>query len=425
MIRDGKEMVCQIIAIAVKELKVLWHDLEALAVLFAMPMFFILVMSFALEGVFEAGKKGHPIELLIVNLDEGSVSRQAIDDLKRVEGLALIETHHGIPLSIDTVEQLIRGKRYPMALIFQMDFSERILQGKKNMPAQETTVSLMVDPVMSQQLVAPIRGTIQGILERSVLMAQIPQQIKQELARYSGLPLLSGIGKPLEEKFSAQYFKEKGTAGIMFQTIYPRDFKRDRMPTSTEQNVPGYTIFGVFFIVLTLAASFHQEKTDGTFLRILAAPLTKASVLIGKLLPYYFVNLIQIALMFAVGVVVFGMKLGHFSSLVLVSLALAASANGLGLLVASIGKTEAQINSLSVLFAITLGALGGMMVPTFVMPEWMKTLSLFTPHAWALAGYHDVIIRGLGVCEVLPEAGVLLCFACGFFALALWRFRFN
>jgi ABC-2 type transport system permease protein len=312
-----------------------------------------------------------------------------------------------------------------MALIFQRDFSERILQGEMNVPAQETTVSLMVDPVMNQQLVAPIRGTIQGILERSVLMAQIPQQIKEELARYSGLPFLSGIGKSLEEKFSAQYFKEKGTAGIVFHTIYPRDFKRDRMPTSTEQNVPGYTIFGVFFIVLTLAASFHQERTDGTFLRILAAPLTKASVLIGKLLPYYFVNLIQIALMFAVGVVVFGVKLGHFSSLVLVSLALAASANGLGLLVASIGKTEAQINSLSVLFAITLGALGGMMVPTFVMPEWMKTLSLFTPHAWALAGYHDVIIRGLGASEVLPEAGVLLGFACGFFALALWRFRFN
>jgi ABC-2 type transport system permease protein len=66
-----------------------------------------------------------------------------------------------------------------------------------------------------------------------------------------------------------------------------------------------------------------------------------------------------------------------------------------------------------------------MMVPTFVMPEWMKTLSLFTPHAWALAGFHDVIVRGLGASEVLPEAGVLLGFACGFFALALWRFRFN
>ena len=93
---------------------------------------------------------------------------------------------------------------------------------------------------------------------------------------------------------------------------------------------------------------------------------------------------------------VFGIRLGHLPALVIVSLALAAAANGLGLLVAALGKTEPQVNALSVLLAITLSALGGMMVPTFIMPDLMKTLSLFTPHAWALAGYHDVIIRGLG-----------------------------
>ena len=83
------------------------------------------------------------------------------------------------------------------------------------------------------------------------------------------------------------------------------------------------------------------------------------------------------------------------------------------------------MNGLALLFAITLAALGGVMVPTFIMPAFMKTLSLFTPHAWALAGYHDVIMRGLGVQAVLRETGVLLAFACAFFAVALWRFRFN
>jgi ABC-2 type transport system permease protein len=93
--------------------------------------------------------------------------------------------------------------------------------------------------------------------------------------------------------------------------------------------------------------------------------------------------------------------------------------------VAALGKTEPQVNSLSVLLAVTLSALGGMMVPTFIMPDLMKTLSLFTPHAWALAGYHDVIIRGLGVREVLTETAVLLGFASFLFVIALWRFRFD
>jgi ABC-2 type transport system permease protein len=129
--------------------------------------------------------------------------------------------------------------------------------------------------------------------------------------------------------------------------------------------------------------------------------------------------------MFAVGVVFFDLRLGNIPALILVSLALSAAANGLGLLVATIGRTEAQVNGLSVLLAITLSALGGMMVPAFVMPGFMKTLSQFTPHAWALAGYHDVMIRGLGMRDVLGETGVLFGFSALFFLLALWRFRFN
>jgi len=64
-------MIRQVIAITLKELKVLWLDREALALLFAMPMFFILVMTFALEGVFQAGSKGHPIEILVVHKNGG------------------------------------------------------------------------------------------------------------------------------------------------------------------------------------------------------------------------------------------------------------------------------------------------------------------------------------------------------------------
>jgi ABC-2 type transport system permease protein len=119
------------------------------------------------------------------------------------------------------------------------------------------------------------------------------------------------------------------------------------------------------------------------------------------------------------------MKLGHLPAWVIVSLALAAVANGLGLLVAALGKTEAQVNGLSVLLAIILSALGGMMVPTFIMPDLMKTLSLFTPHAWALAGYHDIIIRGLDTREVLNEVAILMGFASFFFVIALWRFGFD
>jgi ABC-2 type transport system permease protein len=412
-------MIRQIIAITLKELKVLWLDREALALLFAMPMFFILVMSFALEGVFEAGSKGHPIEILVVHQDGGRLAEQAIADLKRMEGLILIETYEGIPLSSDKAEQLIGKGVYPLALLFPEGYTEQILKNANDPKKGKAIVYLISDPAMNLQLLATVKGAVQGAIERRVLLARIPQRLKEMFGT------LGGTEGQLDNMLEDPNISERGRSGVDFIHTFPKGFNAGRRPTATEQNVPAYTIFGVFFIVLTLASSFLQEKKDGTFQRILAAPLSKTALLIGKLLPYYLVNLIQIAMMFCIGVVVFGMKLGHLPALVIVSLALAAAANGLGLLVAALGKTEPQVNGLSVLLAITLSALGGMMVPTFIMPNLMKTLSLFTPHAWALAGYHDIIIRGLGIKDVLTEMFVLLGFASFFFVIALWRFRFD
>ena len=424
-------MLRQIIAITLKELKVVWLDREALLLLFAMPMFFILVMSFALQGVFEAGTKERPVEVLVINQNGGPMAEQAIADLKRMEGLALIETAGGVSLSLEKAEALIRQGDYPLALAFRTGFSERILQDPGTSESEKATVYLISDPATNLQLLASVKGVIRSTIARRVLMATMPQRMKQAFENsLSEIPFGLNPSSPNMEKQFERILEDthKGNVDssmVVFVSASPKGFSAGRRPTATEQNVPGYTIFGVFFIVLTLASSFLREKQDGTFQRILAAPLSKTALLIGKLLPYYLVNLIQIGLMFAVGVILFDMKPGHVPALILVSMALAAAANGLGLLVAALGKTEAQVNSLSVLFAITLAALGGMMVPAFIMPGFMKTLSLFTPHAWALAGYHDVIIRGLGLREVLPETGVLLGFAALFFAGALWRFRFD
>jgi ABC-2 type transport system permease protein len=282
------------------------------------------------------------------------------------------------------------------------------------------------------QLLASVKGAIRSVIERRAFLENLTHRLKKEFeTSTAGLPPLvkdlmnQSAAKQLERRISGAPSGESGQAPVVFISTSPQGFSTGRRPTATEQNVPAYTIFGVFFIVLTLASSFVQEKKEGTFQRLLAAPLPPIALLLGKLFPYYLMNLIQIVLMFAVGVLFFGMKLGSLPALIVVSLALAAAANGLGLLVAALGKTEAQVGGFSVLLAVTLAALGGIMVPTFVMPDAMQTLSLFTPHAWALAGYHDIIIRGLGLKQVVFEAGVLLGFACLFFAFALWRLRFN
>ena len=422
-------MLRQIIAIAIKEMKVVCLDREALLLLFAMPMFFILVMSLALQGVFEAGTGTRPIEVLVVNEDGGLLTEHAIADLKGIEGLTLIEAAEGAPFSRETADGMILRGEHSLALVFGAGFSERINRGPQA-PVQPPTVYLISDPAAHIPVLNSLKAIVQSVVERRVLLSSIPIFLQQAVETSLGsIPYdREAFRQQMQQQFE-NITQEVNTADnshsrVVFEHVFPNGVLAHRRPSAAEQNVPAYTIFGVFFIVLTLSAGIQREKQEGTFQRILAAPLTKSALLIGKLLPYYFLNLIQIGLMFSVASLLFEMSFHNLTALILVSLSLAAAANGLGLLTAALGKTESQVNSLSILFAITLAALGGMMVPAFLMPSFMQILARFTPHAWALSGYHDVMIRGFGLIEVLPETMALMGFAAFFFSVALWRFRF-
>ncbi|MCL5951164.1 MAG: ABC transporter permease [Chloroflexi bacterium] len=147
-----------------------------------------------------------------------------------------------------------------------------------------------------------------------------------------------------------------------------------RFPDTFQQNVPGYTIYGIFWIVSLLAGCVLQEKRDGTLRRLLVAPMGRAVMLAGKLLPYFIINLLQIAVMLGASHLLFGLNLGSSpAGLVPVSVAAAATATGLGVLVAALARTEAQIGGLTTLLLLTMAALGGSFIPRFAMPEWLKT----------------------------------------------------
>jgi ABC-2 type transport system permease protein len=420
-------MFRQIMVLAIKEMKVIGSDREALLLLFAMPMFFIFVMSLALQGVFDAGTATRPLEVLIVNEHGGLLAEQMIADLRGLAGLALIETADGAPLDREKAEgSILRGK-HSLALIFGAGVSEGIQPGS---PSPAPSVTLISDPATHIPVLNSLKAIVQTAIERRVLMANLPRYMQKAIEdSLENIPYdREAFSREIERRFESVLREVNAAAAahsrVAFEHVFPKRVPAHTRPSSAEQNVPAYTIFGVFFIVLTLSAGIQREKQEGTFQRILSAPLKKSTLLIGKLVPYYCLNLIQIGLMFSVAFLLFDLPVRNLSAMILVSLALAAAANGLGLLTAALGKTESQVNSLSILFAITLAALGGMMVPTFLMPGFMQTLAMFTPHAWALEGYHDVMLRGFGMKEVLPETGILMAFAALFFAVALWRFRF-
>lgn len=428
-------MLNQILSITIKDLKVLFADSRGLVTLFLMPFMFILVMTTALRGAF-SGPSSDPVPVLVVNADTGSLADKAIADLKTVDGLTVEETYDGQPLTRDLAESLISNGERNVAIVFPADFSDSILARATDPNAPVTTVTFIADPATGAQFLGPIQGGVQGFILREASYAQVPGQLGgafNAMASEAGpqaAPMIEQMGEAFVERVTTN-LEDGGLNGassdpVKFEQVAPADFKVEKFPDSAQQNVPGYTLFGVFFIVQVVATSILREKQDGTFRRLMVAPMSRAALLIGKVLPYYLVNLLQVAVMFGVGVIIFGMTLGNdLLALVLITLAAAAASTGLGLLVAALGKTAEQIGGISTLMVITLAAVGGVMVPSFVMPDFMQTLARISPHAWALAGYQDIIVRGLGTTAILPEVGALMAFALVFFSLAVWRFKFE
>jgi ABC-2 type transport system permease protein len=425
-------MIYQIVAITLKEFKVLLRDRGAFIVLFILPIAFILVMTTALQGVFNTGGSNNPVALLVVNQDQGPIAAKVLYDLHSNSSLALFEQLNGKPLTRQAAEDLIVAHKYSIAIVFPPDFSDSILKAASDPKAVKAVVSFVADPAVGSRLIAPTRGLVQGIIEREAFIAQVPQQTIERFDQLAAeapqdqAVLIRDLGARYSTQLNSVQSNAISNLGVDTQVVTPTSYVAIHKPSSAEQNVPGYTIYGVFFIISTISVSLFREKNEGTFRRLQAAPISRATLLAGKLIPYYLINLIQIVLMFAVGVLVFHISLGvHPLALVPISLATAAAATGLGMLIASLGKTQEQVGSLSMVISIVMSALGGIMVPISVMPAFMQKLALVIPHYWALTGFQDVIVRGLGMSAVLPVVGVLLCYALVFWVVALWKFRFE
>lgn len=413
-----------------KDLKLLAKDPAALAILFLMPLVFILVMSLALGNLYNSA--GRQIAIAVVDEDRGAIGKELVRSLREAGGFAVVTEWQGTALDRASAEKLIRDRQQQVALVLPPGLSNAVadlLSGRRD-AAREILV--MVDPALSPEVLAPLRGALKGLTQEAAFRSLASLGVEQMLAT------LAERGVTLPEDL-VHRFREGAALGqgrdlslVALREAAPAGMAAPRKPNSVEQNVPAYTLLGMFFIALQLAGNIIEEKRLGTFRRLLAAPQPRGVLLAGKLAAFVCLNLVQVAVMFAVGVLMLpligapAMSLGaHPEALVPISLAVALAANSLGLLLAAVARSPAQSTGLGLIVVLTSAMLGGIMVPRFIMPPFMQMLGLVSPHSWGLIAYQDVLMPGADIVAVLPDIAVLLAFAAVFFAIAAWRFRWD
>lgn len=191
--------------------------------------------------------------------------------------------------------------------------------------------------------------------------------------------------------------------------------------------VPAFLVMFAFFLVLTVGWLFVAERRQGTLVRLRAAPIARWQILLGKLLPCFFVSLFQGFFLLLAGKLIFNMDMGPVP-IWLVPLVAATSfaAMGLALLVATLARTETQVAVYGTLLVLVLAvASGALMGDRSNVPESLQTLRQFIPHDWALEAYRQLLANDgpVDVAKVAECCGVLALFGVGFVMASWWLLR--
>ena len=378
-----------------KTLHVFWKDLLILSKdrgtyinLFVLPLMFSVVLTIALGGVFGGGKSSSPVTIPVAA--SGAEAEAVAKDITSIPGIAWNSTTVS-----DAKSAVDQGKSIGAVLVAQdgasLDFYED--------PSQATNAQFLF-------------GQISAALTAKHAAAQVSQLSAAAAA----------FGDP---KAQADAAAVSAQVPVKLSTSQSGNRSTAAQPTAAQQYIPGFTVAFLFFIATTIAQYVFMERERGTLRRLLISPVSRASILGGKLLPTVGIGFVQVVVIFAVGRLFFGMTLGDPVALLLVTCAAVAAANGFGLMITALSKTQAQATGMATLLVFTLATVAGCYVPLSFMPGFMQSIALATPQGWAMQAYQNIIMKGADIAQILPSVGALAGFAILFFGIGLFRFKFE
>lgn len=435
-------------SLAMKDLLLLWRDRRALIILGIMPLVFIAVLGLSLGEGF-GQKPDERLRVSVVDQDLGrptppgarpepfpgtTWSKVIEDDLQQTAGVRL----EIIP-SLEEAKELVSSGKRSAVIVLGPEFSKRmhdcsfLAQGinpfhRDGVELSRVDAQIIRDPT---QLVAA--SIIEQVAQVTTMRVLIPWMIGRAFEAL-GTRLGRVVATAVKQQFPNYDFNAKTWSGLCKEPPKPDQGLRPTIYAITDEGgmlhrgsqryqilVPSYTVMFSFFLVLTCGWLFAAERRQGTLKRLKAAPISRASILLGKLLPCLVLSVTQGLFLLTAGRVVFGMSWGpHPEWMLVVVFCTAFAATGLSLLVAALARTETQVMIHGTMVVLVMAGISGCLMPRELMPEQMKTLSRITPHAWALDAYGQLLLNPQPNAAVVGMAcAALASFGLGFFLFAL------
>ncbi len=401
-----------------KDWRILTRDKIGLTLMFVMPIVLAIVITTVQNSTFEL-VNDKKIPLLLLNKDQGEAGRELEATLEK-GGMFNLKK-----LSADADEtvlkQRLQDKEALLALVIPEQYSADVLAKAETVAGQAlqtiliageesatkkqtlTAVTLYYHPVLQ----ASFRQGIDGALN-SVLQIVQSKYIVRQL--YSAINDSATLPQNLEQEILTnqtpveQFAVAKdGTATIV---------------NATQHNIPAWTVFAMFFIVISLGAAIVREKNSGSFMRLKTMPTSLTLAMVSKQITYIIITVIQALVIFSIGKWVFphiGLPGLDFPtdklSLLLVIVLCGWCAASFAILIGVFAKTQEQSNGIGAVSIVLFAAIGGVLVPAFAMPQSMETLMRISPLHWCLEAFYGLFLEGgklKDIWKILAPIGIMI-----------------
>lgn len=426
--------------IAAKDLLLLVRDRRALVVLVALPLVFIAIIGMSTGKMLGWRNKNERLRIAVVDdsvqtdesgepsgstddSDSGSDSRS---DLKlhelASEIIRRLDDHKGIEVTLvddlEAARTLMDEDSYTAAVAIGPEFTDRVEAmapgdvfntAGSGLASDVGAVDVLIetaDPPTNASALSRL------VLHNEVFGAVAPYVLNKNRQIRRAIRVGKRRQELRENDAETAPSEELDVSGSFGSIVYQRV-------------VPAYTVMFAFFLVTLMSRSFLTERELGTYRRLKTTPVSSTSLILGKVVPYFLISLVQSALLFVAGRIMFGMSWGEEPWLLFpVVISTSAAATGLGMLIATVVRSEAQVTSVAMLVVLAMAGISGCFTPRDWLPEAMQTMSLATPHAWALIAYDQILNTPHPALEQVWQCcGWLWAFAAVYFVLGWWRFR--
>lgn len=400
-----------------KDLLQIVRDWKSGLFLLVMPVLFTLFFGFVLGSAFNPSQEADTrLPVGVNNQDEDSLATSLEQLLQSSEVIR--------PVILDAEQaeqanQMVDGGELAAALIIPPGYTVQLLTDQpavldiiadQNQPAGQTAVRALetvtgrlLGAVEAAHISISAGESQNGPMDASTRQTYLQASLAEAVSAWEQPPLTVGVEQATGNAFQddqAGSFSgfAQASAGMMVQ----------------------FAIFGL----ITSAMVLVLERKSKTLQRLLTAPIRPAEVIAGHTLAMFLVVFCQQVILVALGQFVFGVNYFRQPLAILIMIVmLALWAASLGLLISVVSRNEDQVITLSLIAMFVFAALGGAWFPLEVAGKTFAAVGHVMPTAWAMDGFQNILMRGLGFQSVLMPAGILFGYALAFFGLAIWRFR--